>query len=254
MSVKKTYTVLAILNMTRFPLEIIPLARTAMTEALRASRRLQEFMMLPVSKREAIGEMDEVRPLLSEEAIASGLELPLSTDAKASEEQHEGGLADDVNAVDAVVMMANASFVWDDAYTENRVDDESRIGSQESIPPSHPRQRKTVPEVCLHNVTLSVMPGELVAVVGRVGSGKSTLIMAILNQLKCITGSFRPSSCKVALVSQEHWIQNKSVQDNVIFLAPLLEDSYMDIMDHCQLSSDLMLLPSADITEIGTDS
>jgi ABC-type multidrug transport system fused ATPase/permease subunit len=52
-------------------------------------------------------------------------------------------------------------------------------------------------------------------------------------------------------VSQEHWIQNKSVQDNVLFFSPMEEDRYMDVMDASQLSRDLLALPHADKTEIG---
>ena len=75
----------------------------------------------------------------------------------------------------------------------------------------------------LRDLTLSISPGELVGVVGRVGAGKSSLLAAILGEMK-VTGGVRgvagDQTRGVALVSQQAWIQNMTIRQNIIFGKP----------------------------------
>jgi len=59
-----------------------------------------------------------------------------------------------------------------------------------------------------------VPPGSLVAVVGNVGSGKSSLLSAMLGEMKTVSGHVNTIG-KIAYVPQQAWMQNCSLK--VIF-------------------------------------
>jgi ABC-type nitrate/sulfonate/bicarbonate transport system ATPase subunit len=69
------------------------------------------------------------------------------------------------------------------------------------------------------------MPGELVAVVGRVGAGKSSLVHAILGNMQPTQGSAEAGG-KVSYVPQNPWCQNLSLRDNITFGLPFDEERY----------------------------
>ena len=79
---------------------------------------------------------------------------------------------------------------------------------------------------------------------------KSSLISALLGQMTMLKGK-QKLCAKVAYVSQESWIQNITLQENVLFNSPLDYSRYVDVLDASQLSQDLLTLPNADATEIG---
>jgi ABC-type multidrug transport system fused ATPase/permease subunit len=102
----------------------------------------------------------------------------------------------------------------------------------------------------LENISVNVNPGELCAVVGKVGSGKSTLCSAILNESLLYNGKVTLIG-KVAYASQTPWILNASLRDNILFGEPMNEDRYNKVISVCQLQHDLEMLTDGDLTEIG---
>ena len=70
--------------------------------------------------------------------------------------------------------------------------------------------------------------GSLVAVVGMVGSGKSSLLSAILGDMKLSSGNVRVEG-SVAYVPQQAWIQNLTVKDNILFGSKFDEKSYSEV-------------------------
>ncbi|XP_076766694.1 multidrug-Resistance like Protein 1 isoform X1 [Xylocopa sonorina] len=102
----------------------------------------------------------------------------------------------------------------------------------------------------LRNINLQVEQGQLVAVVGTVGSGKSSLISALLGEMDKISGRVNTKG-SIAYVSQQAWIQNASLQDNVLFGKSLNKNTYSRIIEACALNPDLKVLPAGDQTEIG---
>jgi len=121
------------------------------------------------------------------------------------------------------VSIENGSFAWDDDDTATET---------------------------LSNIDLKVTPGSLVAVVGPVGSGKSSLCGAILGNLKKKTGSVKVNST-ISFSAQQAWIQNSTLKDNITFGRTYDEKIYTDIINHCSLGPDLKILPDGDMTEIG---
>ena len=79
---------------------------------------------------------------------------------------------------------------------------------------------------------------------------KTSLIHAMLGQMTRVNGE-QTLNAKVAYASQEHWIQNLTVRDNILFDSGMDEDRYELAMDASQLSKDLLTLNDGDMTEIG---
>uniref|UniRef100_A0A6Q2YIH7 ATP-binding cassette, sub-family C (CFTR/MRP), member 2 n=1 Tax=Esox lucius TaxID=8010 RepID=A0A6Q2YIH7_ESOLU len=94
------------------------------------------------------------------------------------------------------------------------------------------------------------LPGRLVAVVGVVGSGKSSLISAMLGEMHSTKG-FVNVQGSVAFVPQQAWIQNATLRDNILFGSPVQETRFQATLEACALMPDLELLPGGVHTEIG---
>uniref|UniRef100_A0A3B3ZX39 ABC-type glutathione-S-conjugate transporter n=1 Tax=Periophthalmus magnuspinnatus TaxID=409849 RepID=A0A3B3ZX39_9GOBI len=102
---------------------------------------------------------------------------------------------------------------------------------------------------CL-KINVRVPRGSLVAVVGNVGSGKSSLLSAMLGETEKRNGSVTVKG-SVAYVPQQAWIQNATVQDNITFGREKLKTWYNRVLEACALLPDLDILPAGDATEIG---
>ncbi|XP_066560841.1 ATP-binding cassette sub-family C member 3 isoform X2 [Amia ocellicauda] len=102
----------------------------------------------------------------------------------------------------------------------------------------------------LHNINLMVPQGSLLAVVGHVGCGKTSLVCALLGEMEKLDGdiSIRGS---LAYVPQQAWIQNATLRDNILFGLPYNEQKYRCVLEACALVTDLEVLPGGDQTEIG---
>ncbi|XP_009304647.1 ATP-binding cassette sub-family C member 3 isoform X2 [Danio rerio] len=105
-------------------------------------------------------------------------------------------------------------------------------------------------QVILDNINVLVPQGSLLAVVGHVGCGKTSLISALLGEMEKLDGqiSIRGS---VAYVPQQAWIQNATLRDNILFGRPYVEQKYRCVLEACALTPDLEVLPGGDLTEIG---
>jgi ATP-binding cassette subfamily C (CFTR/MRP) protein 1 len=102
----------------------------------------------------------------------------------------------------------------------------------------------------LSEVDLTVGKGKLVGVVGAVGAGKSSLLSAILGETEVVSGQVAISG-SVAYVPQQAWIQNMTLQNNVLFDKTMEEATYNRVLDACALRADLAILTDGDQTEIG---
>uniref|UniRef100_A0A8C1PEU6 ABC-type glutathione-S-conjugate transporter n=1 Tax=Cyprinus carpio TaxID=7962 RepID=A0A8C1PEU6_CYPCA len=99
-------------------------------------------------------------------------------------------------------------------------------------------------------VYVRVPCGSLVAVVGHVGSGKSSLLSAMLGETEKRSGAVSVKG-SIAYVPQQAWIQNASLQDNILFGQEKKESWYQRVLEACALLPDLDNLPAGDATEIG---
>lgn len=102
----------------------------------------------------------------------------------------------------------------------------------------------------LKDINMRIEKGQLVAVVGSVGCGKSSLISVLLGDIEKVSGRVNQLG-SVAYVAQQAWIQNATLKDNILFGRPFDRQRYESIIEACALKPDLAMLPAGDLTEIG---
>ncbi|MCO5605565.1 hypothetical protein L7F22_059748 [Adiantum nelumboides] len=105
-------------------------------------------------------------------------------------------------------------------------------------------------DIVLRNINFSVERGELVSIYGPVGSGKSSLLLGILGEMQCLTGSSFVQH-NIAYVPQQPWILNATVRENVIFMSPFDPERYQRTIAACALEHDIALFAGGHDTEIG---
>ncbi|XP_053318966.1 ATP-binding cassette sub-family C member 9 isoform X2 [Spea bombifrons] len=119
----------------------------------------------------------------------------------------------------------------------------------------------------LSNIDIQIPTGHLTMIVGQVGCGKSSLLLAILGEMQPLEGrvcwnrppdgemnSDRHSSKvrhSVAYAGQKPWLLNATVEENITFGSPFNKQRYKAVIDACSLQPDIDLLPFGDQTEIG---
>ncbi|XP_056675893.1 ATP-binding cassette sub-family C member 5 isoform X3 [Monodelphis domestica] len=102
----------------------------------------------------------------------------------------------------------------------------------------------------LYSIDLEIEEGKLVGICGSVGSGKTSLISAILGQMTLLEGSIAVNGT-FAYVAQQAWILNATLRDNILFGKEFDEERYNAVLNGCCLRPDLAILPNSDLTEIG---
>ena len=98
--------------------------------------------------------------------------------------------------------------------------------------------------------SLEVGQGELVAVCGKVGSGKSSLVAALLGEMTRVSGTVATDG-SIAYVAQTAWIINATLKNNILLGLPYDEERYHAVLDACDLVQDIAILPAGAETEIG---
>lgn len=102
----------------------------------------------------------------------------------------------------------------------------------------------------LRNINFEIKSGELMIIVGRVGSGKSSVLMSILGELPLTSGQM----CTQGLISyaaQEPWIFAGTVRENVLFGKKMDQKRYEEVLRVCSLDRDIKLFPMGDETIVG---
>ncbi|KAK6481811.1 multidrug resistance-associated protein 1-like isoform X3 [Huso huso] len=180
---QKVFVSMALINILKTPLSLLPFSMSTTMQALVSLKRLGKFLCQEELKSDSV----DRKPL------------------------HPG----------SSVLVENGTFSW------------SRDGAP-----------------CLKRISVSVARGSLVAVVGHVGSGKSSLLSALLGEMEKKNGRVSLQG-SVAYVPQQAWIQNATLRDNIVFGQERKERWYQQVVEACALVDDLEILPAGDETEIG---
>lgn len=102
----------------------------------------------------------------------------------------------------------------------------------------------------LNDINFSAHKGELSCIVGRVGSGKSSLLGTLLGDLYKLRGEVVVRGA-TAYVAQSPWVMNASVRDNILFSHRWDPEFYERTIKACALTEDFASLPDGDKTEVG---
>ncbi|KAM4699820.1 ATP-binding cassette sub-family C member 4 [Discoglossus pictus] len=109
---------------------------------------------------------------------------------------------------------------------------------------------KTSEMPTLQNISCSVRPGELLAVIGPVGAGKSSFLSAVLDELPKDKG-FVDVRGKIGYVSQQPWVFSGTVRSNILFGKEYVQEKYERVLRVCALKKDMLQLEDGDLTMIG---
>ncbi|XP_008214580.1 probable multidrug resistance-associated protein lethal(2)03659 isoform X1 [Nasonia vitripennis] len=202
-------------NMTVF----FPQGITQVAEVMVSIRRLQRFMLYEEVSTRADRSLIYRKPRSDDAAKKAKKDKKDKANGKTIEEFTP---VDDPDADDGSVKLEHASAKWLDFVKEDT----------------------------LHDINLEVKPGELIAVVGQVGSGKSSLLNVILKELPLTSGTVQVNG-QIAYASQEPWLFAGSVRQNILFGRKMDQHKYEHVVKVCQLKRDFRLLPYGDKTIVG---
>uniref|UniRef100_A0A3B5ARC3 ATP binding cassette subfamily C member 9 n=1 Tax=Stegastes partitus TaxID=144197 RepID=A0A3B5ARC3_9TELE len=109
-------------------------------------------------------------------------------------------------------------------------------------------------QLTLSDISIRIPTGQLTMIVGQVGCGKSSLLLAMLGEMQAIEGRVYWSNknrYSVAYAAQKSWLLNATVEENITFGSPFNKQRYKAVIEACSLQPDIDLLPFGDQTEIG---
>lgn len=121
---------------------------------------------------------------------------------------------------------------------------------EDAIRVSHARFEWQTGDLALAIPELSIKKGELVAVVGGVGGGKTALLLGLLNEISPCVGSVKLSAAP-EYIAQQPWIVSNSIRHNILAGRACNEEQYRRAVVASCLERDLLGLPQGDLTEIG---
>ncbi|KAI9190763.1 P-loop containing nucleoside triphosphate hydrolase protein [Polychytrium aggregatum] len=130
------------------------------------------------------------------------------------------------------------------------------LGSEQ---PASGADDSSEPKFTLRGLKISFPLGKLSTICGSTGSGKSSIIHALLGEMKSLQGSANltrltrshRSKGGIAFVAQTAWLANATIRDNILFGEPYDQLRYARVIEACALSKDLASFESGDLTEIG---
>lgn len=105
-------------------------------------------------------------------------------------------------------------------------------------------------QTALNDISIDLKPGDLLAVIGPVGAGKSSLLMALLKELPLLSGRIEVEG-RLSYASQQAWCFNDSVRNNILFGSEYVADKYAKVLESCALTRDLRMMPFGDQTLVG---
>merc|ERR550519_1464188 len=232
---EKAFTALALFNILRFPLSMLPMMITSAVQASVSIKRINSFMRSAELDPEAVDRSASQGPVVE----VSGASFRWDVVEKEDKPAQNGDIPKDQKAEPIKngndTVLTNASPDKNDTTTS----DKDTSGTVEKSEP-----------FTLRDIDLKVPKNSLCAVVGTVGSGKSSLLSALLGEMDMLKGDLKVNG-SVAYVSQQAWIQNATLKENILFGAKEDTGRYNKAVDDCALTSDLAMLPAGDKTEIG---
>ncbi|KAL0070194.1 hypothetical protein AAF712_002684 [Marasmius tenuissimus] len=234
------FSSLSLFNLLRTPLTFLPVSLSAMADAYNAFSRVQEVFLA-----EVITEETKIDPAL--DVAISVNDAHFTWDAPPTTNTKKAS-APPSKSIAAAVTEKVKGLLHDTPAPKTSVTHEKEAGKVD------PNEKGLDPEdriFKLKNVNLSVPRGQLCAIVGPIGAGKSSLLQGLVGEMHKTRGEvvFGES---VGYCPQTSWIQSATIRDNITFGQPFDEEKYWKVVEAACLLPDFeMLTPDGDLTEVG---
>ncbi|XP_067646399.1 probable multidrug resistance-associated protein lethal(2)03659 [Eurosta solidaginis] len=216
---EKAFVITAYYNTLRVTMTVFfPQGISQLAEALVSIKRIQKFMLYEETDIVDKSADNPNYPGSNQSTVVKADEKALDT-LKPEKTFASNGHA---TLSEAGIVLSNVRAKWDVKSTEYTLDD----------------------------VNLRVQPGTLVAIIGPVGSGKSSLVQSILGELRPESGSIKVNGT-FSYASQEPWLFTGTVRQNILFGHPMNRRRYQQVVKKCALERDFELLPHGDKTIVG---
>ena len=265
LDVASALTALSLFDVLRFPLFMLPQIINRIVEAGISFERVREFLLAEEYQSVGEGELKEDGEILiiNGTFVYDSKKPALPEDDEAKKPKSSIGKLRQQNR--RMMEEAMLDRQWEIALMKAQL-----IDAEEKI---HALQKAVHPElVCcersnsqieswspssllsLRRVSMHCKPGDFIAVVGSVGSGKSTLINSLLGEGRPLTGSELAYKGNLGVFLQTPFIMNDTVKNNILFghISGSIDDErYQLAVKVCSLAHDLEMLSAGDQTEIG---
>ncbi|KAG8714199.1 hypothetical protein FRC09_017893 [Ceratobasidium sp. 395] len=224
------FSSLSLFVLLRTPMTFLPVALNAITDASNAVQRLQPIFMA------------ETRP----ESLPVDPTLPVAVRAK------EVNLTWDLPPVGPTKPASPAPTAEKSFYNRFKARFRNIQAATATSPTPKVEEQKSLAKGAfkIDGLNLEIPRGQLCAIVGPVGSGKSSLLQGLIGEMRKVGGEIAFGG-SVGYCPQTAWIQSISIRDNIIFGQPYDEKKYQDIVEQVCLQPDFDMLPHGDLTEVG---
>ena len=225
------FSSLALFNSLRMPLNLLPLVIGQVVDAWSSLGRIQDFLIAEEQNDDFVWDMEGKHAVSMEHADFTWerniTQIPESKTGLQGNRKQTRAVKDAEKAAAKELKSAGSKSGEDSSSTLTQVE-----------------------PFKLHDMEFSVGRNELIAVIGGVGSGKSSLLAALAGDMRRTHGIVTMGATR-AFCPQYAWIQNTSVKENILFGKPFDRKWYDAVIDACALRPDLDMLPNGDMTEIG---
>ncbi|KAF8530125.1 ABC protein [Hysterangium stoloniferum] len=153
--------------------------------------------------------------------------------------------------LDVAIRVDKASFEWE--HRNQLGDIEVENTKKKPYPKKNPHEEErpiSQGPFSINNLDMEIPRGQLCAIVGPVGSGKSSILLGLIGEMRRTGGSCTFGG-SVAYCAQSAWIRNGTLRDNIIFGKPFDRQRYWKVLQDSCLLPDLDALPDSDMSEIG---
>ena len=232
------FSSLALFNALRLPLNLLPLVISQVVDALSSVRRIQEFLLTENIREDIVFDPELNDAVVVKDASFTWERTP-SRDVEA-----DGSELKNQKITNKKRDTGNGSDLHSRREGDGDVAQKSKDVSETSS-----LTTDKVP-FSIKNINITIGRHELIAVIGTVGSGKSSLLAALAGDMRKVSGESTIGASR-AFCPQYAWIQNATVRENIIFGKPYDKIRYDRVVDACALRQDFDMLPDGDRTEIG---
>ncbi|KAG5981612.1 hypothetical protein E4U55_002748 [Claviceps digitariae] len=238
----EVFSSLALFNSLRIPLNLLPMVLGQVTDAWSSMKRIEEFLMQEEQEEDIIHRPDGEHAVEIIHADFTWERTPTDPEkGKRSGSGAKNKLDKDARTRAAAAAAAASKRTHSEASTVD-AEEEKTDSASTLVEEREPFQ--------LHDISFQVKRNELIAVIGTVGSGKSSLLSALAGDMRKTSGDVVFGASR-AFCPQYAWIQNTTLQNNITFGKRMDRDWYREVIRACALEADVDMLPNGDQTEIG---